>query len=147
MKYQIVDNSNIDILYKLNKQLAIDENQASLFVAKKKNYKKSFISKKPIAYGILVYKNDTPIGFIIFVNKFATYLASKVLFIEDIYLINKYCTKKNMNKLLKYIIKKSKVEHYARVELRVLRNYSFDKTIIKKNRFKKIKKWDTYRYE
>jgi hypothetical protein len=118
-----------------------------LIIIKKKNYKKAFISKKPIAYGILVYKYNKPIGFIIFINKFATYLASKVLFIEDIYLKNKYQTSKNMDKLLQYMINKSKTEQYSRVELRVLKNYSFDKSIIKQNGFRKIKKWDTYRFE
>lgn len=147
MKYQIVDSSNIEILYKLNKQLAIDENQEALFTAKKKNYVKAFVSKNPIVFGILIYKKDKPIGFIIYVNKFATYLASKVLFIEDIYLKNKYQTKKNMNKLLQYMIDKSKTEQYSRLELRVLKNYSFDKNIIKQNGFSKIKKWDTYRFE
>ena len=86
MRYQIVNNSNINILYKLNKQLARDENQLSLFSAKKKEYKNAFISKKAIVFGILIYKKNKAIGFMIYINKFATYLASRVLFIEDIYL-------------------------------------------------------------
>jgi len=147
MKYQTVNNSNINILYKLNKQLAIDENQSSLFIAKKKDYKKAFICKNPIVFGILVYKKNKPIGFIIYINKFATYLASKVLFIEDIYLKNKYQTKKNINELLQYMINKSKIEKYSRIELRVLKKYSLDKNILKRNIFKKITKWDTYRFE
>ena len=147
MKFEIVDNSNINILYKLNKQLAIDEQQSFLFIAKKKEYKKAFTCKKPIVFGILVYKNNRPIGFMIYINKFATYLASKVLFIEDIYLKNKYQTKKNINKLFQYMINKSQIEKYSRIELRVLKNYSLDKNILKENKFKKIIKWDTYRLE
>ena len=147
MKFQTVDNSNINILYKLNKQLAIDEKQSSLFTAKKKDYKKAFICKNPIVFGILIYIKNKPIGFIIYINKFATYLASKVLFIEDIYLKNKYQTKKNINKLLQYMINKSNIEKYSRLEMRVLYNYNLDKTIIKQNGFKKIQKWDTYRFE
>jgi len=147
MRYQIVNNSNINILYKLNKQLARDENQLSLFSAKKKEYKNAFISKKAIVFGILIYKKNKAIGFMIYINKFATYLASRVLFIEDIYLKDKYQTKKNINKLLQHMIKKSNIEKYSRLEMRVLKNYSLNKTIIKKNGFKKIKKWDTYRFE
>ena len=147
MKYQTVNNSNINILYKLNKQLAIDENQLSLFTAKRKTYKKAFICKNPIVFGILMYKNNIPIGFIIYINKFATYLASKVLFIEDIYLTKKYQTKNNINELLQYMINKSNIEKYSRIEMRVLNNYSLNKTIIKKNKFSKIKKWNTYRFE
>lgn len=147
MKFQTVNNSNINILYKLNKQLAINENQSSLFIAKKKDYKKAFICKNPIVFGILVYKKNKPIGFIIYINKFATYLASKVLFMEDIYLKNKCQTKKNINELLQYMIDKSKIEKYSRIELRVLKVYSVDKNLLKKNKFKKITKWDTYRFE
>lgn len=142
-----MNNSNIDILYKLNKQLATDENQSSLFIAKKKDYKKAFICKNPIVFGILIYKNAKPIGFIIYINKFATYLASKVLFIEDIFLNKKYKSKKNINKILQYMIDKSKNEKYLRLEMRVLKNYNLNKTIIKANGFKKVRKWDTYRFE
>ena len=46
MRYQIVNNSNINILYKLNKQLARDENQLSLFSAKKKEYKTLLLVRK-----------------------------------------------------------------------------------------------------
>ncbi len=147
MKYKTVNSSNIDILYKLNKQLAIDENQSSLFIAKKKDYKKAFICKNPIVFGILVYKNAKPIGFVTYIKKFATYLASKVLFMEDIYLNKKYKSKKNINKILQYMIDKSKNEKYLRLEMRVLRKYSIDKNLLKKNKFTKITKWDTYRFE
>lgn len=147
MRFQTVNSSNIKKLYKLNKQLATRENQSSLFIAKKKSYKNAFTCKNPIVFGILVYKKNKPIGFIIFINKFATYLASKVLFIEDIYLKNKYQTKKNINELLQYMIKKSTIENYSRLEMRVLNNYSLDKNILKKNKFTKIIKWDTYRFE
>lgn len=147
MKYQTVNDSNINILYKLNKQLAIDENQSFLFTGKKKDYVQAFICKNPIVFGILIYKENKPIGFIIYINKFATYLASKVLFIEDIYLKNKYQTKKKINELLQYMINKANIEKYSRLEMRVLNKYNLNKSIIKQNGFNKIKKWDTYRFE
>ena len=147
MKFNIVNKLNITILYKLNKELSIAENQSSLFSAKIKDYKKAFITPSPIVFEILIYKKNKPIGFIIYIKKFATYLASNVLYIEDIFLKEKYQTKKNINKVLEYIINKSCVENYTRVELRVLNNYSLNKNIIKLNGFNRIKKWSIYRLQ
>ena len=147
MKFKTVNHLNINTLYKLNKQLAKEEDQLSLFTAKKKKYKHYFLCDNPIVFGMLIFKKYKPIGFIIYVNKFATYLASKVLFIEDIYLKSNYQDENHINLILQYMIKKSKKEKYARIELRVLKNYSLDKKLLKINKFKKIKKWDTYRYE
>lgn len=147
MKYKIVNKSNVDILYKLNKKLAKDENQSALFKANKRTYQKAFICKNPIVFALLIYKRNKVIGFIIYINKFATYLASKVLFMEDIYLKKRHQTNKNIDELFQYIINKSRIEKYSRIELRVLKNYSFNKTLLLTNRFKRITKWDTYRFE
>lgn len=145
MEFQKTDKNNIKKLYKLNKQLAIDEGQKELFTASKRKYKKAFLSKKPIVSGVIIYKDNKDIGFVIFTYKFATYLAKKVLYIEDIYLKPKYQNKKHINKVFNYIIKKANKKHYCRVELRVLKSYSIDRKILKQNRFFKIKKWDVYR--
>jgi len=147
MKFKTVNHSNINTLYKLNKHLAKEEGQLSLFTAKRKKYKDYFLCNNPMVFGILIFEKNKPIGFIIYVHKFATYLASKVLFIEDIYLKSNYQNENHINSVLQHIIKKSKKEKYARIELRVLKNYSLDKKLLKTNKFKKIKKWDTYRYE
>jgi len=143
LKFKKVTSKNIDILYKLNKQLAIDENQKYLFTADKKEYKKAFLSNFPIVFGILIYKKNKPIGFIIYIKKFATYLAKEVLFIEDIYLPPKHQSKKNIKKIFKFINNLN----YIRIELRVLKNYNLNKKLLKKLGFKKIKKWNTYRKE
>jgi len=147
MQFHNVTQSNIDILYALNKQLAIDENQANLFVGQKEDYKQAFLDTNPMAFGLLAYEGDEPIGFVICSKKFATYLASKVLWIEDIYLKSAHKTKQNMAELLQYMIKRSKTERYARLEMRVLDAYSFDMATLKQKGFHKITKWSTYRFE
>lgn len=146
MKFKKVNKQNINTLYKLNKHLAIKEGQKELFSASKKEYKKAFLSKNPLADAVVAYKNNKPIGFIIYNYKLATYLAKKVLYIEDIFLDDKNYTKKNIQKLFKYIDKKSKKNCCCRVEIRILKNYSMDMDILKKQKFLKIEKWDIYRY-
>ena len=147
MQFHNVTQSNIDFLYALNKQLTVDENQADLFVAKKEDYKQAFLDTNPIAFGLLVYEENEPIGFVVCSKKFATYLASKVLWIEDIYLQDQHRTRQNMAELLQYMIKRSKTEQHARLEMRVLDAYSFDAAILEQNGFHKISKWSTYRFE
>ena len=147
MQFHNVTQSNIDILYALNKQLAVDENQVNLFVAKREDYRQAFLDTNPVAFGLLVYKENEPIGFVVCSKKFATYLASKVLWVEDIYLKGAHKTKQNMAELLQYMIKRSKTERYARLEMRVLDAYSFDAAILEQNVFHKISKWSTYRFE
>jgi len=147
MQFHNVTQANIDILYALNKQLAIDENQANLFVGQKEDYKQAFLDTDPMAFGLLVYEGDEPIGFVICSKKFATYLASEVLWIEDIFLKSEYKTKQNMAKLLQYMKKRSKAKQFARLEMRVLDAFSFNTTILEQNGFRKITKWSTYRFE
>ena len=147
MKYIAINKSNIDLLYKLNKKLAAYERQSSLFVAKKEDYKRAFICKNPVVFGVLIYKKDKVVGFIIYSYKFATYLASKVIYIEDIYFKKRFQTDDNIKKAILHMIKIAKRKSYARVEIRVLNEYGVDKRTLKGLKFQKIKKWDVYRHE
>ncbi len=148
MDFIKVDKSNIDILYNLNRELAFNEGQSSLFSADKREYIDAFCGKNPMVYAFLVYNSHKLVGFCIYFEKFATYLASKVLFIEDLYLRkSNYLSKDDILDVLSYIQTISKSRNCKRVEMRVLKRYSIDTKLLEKSGFKKIDKWDVYRYE
>jgi hypothetical protein len=102
MNYIEVTNTNIDDLFKLNRELAIAEEQEDLFVVKIDAYKSGFLNKNPVVYGVLIYKNNDLIGFGIYLYKFATYIGKKILHIEDVYLKENHKSSENIKNLLEY---------------------------------------------
>jgi hypothetical protein len=145
MKFIKVTSENIDTLYDLNRQLATAEGQKDLFTAAFEEYSKGFLADRPIAYGTLCYQDNIAIGFAICNYKFATYLGSNVLYIEDIYLKETYNTNDNKKELLHYLIELASAENCARVEMRVLNNCNLGTELINELGFEKIEKWSVYR--
>ncbi len=103
MEFVEVNRKNVEILYALNKELAHCEAQAALFSADKRKYIEAFCSDNPMVYAFLIYKRKQMVGFCIYYEKFATYLASKTLFIEDIYLRKNYTSDDDVLKLFSHI--------------------------------------------
>jgi len=147
MNLKKVDISNIDILYELNFELASDENQKNLFTASLDAYSGAFLCEKPILYGYLLYSHDMAIGFYIYSYKFASYIGSKVIYIEDIHLTEKYKNTGNKLKLLKHALDLSLKESCCRVELRMLKSFNIGYEIVESLGFKPVKKWEVYRFE
>ena len=147
IKFVEIDNSNINTLYNLNLQLATEENQRELFTASRDSYSNAFLSENPISLGFLAYEENVTIGFGIYYFKFASYMGSKVLYIEDIYLINKFRTSAYKTCLLKHAIQKARIQSCVRIEMRVLKNFNIGYDIIAESGFREIEKWDVFRYE
>ncbi len=147
MIFQKVNLSNIEALYDLNVELASDEGQKSLFTASKEAYADVFLAKEPIAGAYLLYKDDKAIGFYIYTHKLATYLASKVLYIEDAYVTKKHGDLATKQKLLEHAVELSSEEGCCRVELRVLKQFNFGYELIESLGFKPVNKWDVYRLD
>lgn len=142
-----VEESNIDTLYELNFQLAEDEKQKSLFTVSRNSYASAFLGDNPIVFGFLTFVSNKPVGFYIFCFKFATYIGSKVLYVEDLYLKDEYRTKKNSTTIIKHSIEQATHEKCCRVEMRVLKSFNVGYGLIKEIGFNQIKKWDVFRYE
>jgi len=147
MKFVTVDETNIKMLYEMNRQLAIDEGQEKLFTAGYVEYKEQFVGNSPIAFGLLIYLDEKPVGFVIYFYKLATYLGSKVIYIEDIYLNRNHCTEENISEIFTEMKALAVAKKACRVEVRVLKNYSFDQKSISGAGYEKVEKWDVYRLE
>ena len=144
----ILNSHEIGILFELNRQLAIEEGQAALFTASESAYRKAFLGASPLAYGVLAYDgSQTPVGFGVYVFKFATYLSAKVLYIEDLYFRPHYRTQERMTKLLDYIVEQAKSQDCCRIEMRVLHEFNMGVVQLRRMGFKKVTKWDVYRME
>ena len=140
-----VEESNLDTLYDLNYQLAVNENQKDLFIAARDAYAQMFLGSTPIAFGFLLFTNEQPVGFYIYYFKFASYLGSKVLYIEDVYLSDNVDVAENKVRLLKHAIQQARLEQCCRVEMRVLKSFNIGYDVIKNCGFEHVDKWDVYR--
>lgn len=145
MQFIKVTSDNIQELYKINRQLAIEEGQENLFTASLEEYSKGFLGSNPVAHGTLCLEDEEIIGFVICNYKFATYLGSKVLYIEDIYLKKDFSTDENKTKFLTHLSEKAFQDGCARVEMRVLHNFNWGIKLLQKLGFEKIEKWSVYR--
>lgn len=142
-----VNSKNIDILYELNYELATDEGQQSLFTATRNAYADAFLNDHPILMGYLLYSDGQAIGFYIYSYKFASYLGSKVIYIEDIHLTEKHRNLANKKRLLEHAIQLSVAEKCCRVELRVLKSFNIGYELIESFGFNPVSKWQVYRLE
>lgn len=145
MNYVSVNEVNLNTLYEINRQLAVEENQANLFIADINDYAKGFIGPSPIAYGTLAYQDDKLIGFSICNYKFATYLGHPALYIEDIYLKKDYCTETNKRDFLNYLITLGLENGCSRIEMRVMRSTNWRTDLLKSLGFENIDKWSVYK--
>ncbi len=147
MNFEKINDENIKLLYDLNKQLAIEENQEKLFSSTFEDYKKLFLDERPCANAFLIYKEKDLTGFIIYVEKVATYLGKKVIYLEDIYLKEKYKNENNINELFSFVKDYSIRNNYIRIEMRVLKSHNIGYSYIKNHGFNKIDKWDIHRID
>lgn len=147
MELANVDNENIDDLFDLNAKLAESENQRYLFAANRQSYADAFLATTPVCFGFLAYQDNQPIGFYIYSFKFASYIASRVLYIEDLYLIDGFDTEENKKLLLTHAVSISQSEKCCRVEMRVLKAFNPGYGLIKSVGFNEITKWDVYRLD
>lgn len=147
MQFYEVNETNIALLYHLNKQLAIDENQASLFTASLEDYREPFLKNNPSTFGLLLYHEKQPIGFVIYMDKFATYLGKSVMFIEDIYVKKELSNNKNLRSIFDHLLYIAKQRGDIRLEMRVLKDYSIDTELLASYGFNPVEKWDVYRKE
>ncbi len=148
VKFRKVNSENIRELYDINLELAKCEGQELLFTAKYDDYKSAFISNNSNVYGVLCYgANDELAGFYLYTFKFASYIGSRVLYVEDLYLKEEYSSAEHKMSLIKYIVTFSRDIGCRRTEMRVLHNFNIGTDLLIENDFQKISKWDVYRVE
>lgn len=147
MELRSLTEKNINALYDLNAQLSESENQRHLFTAAREDYAEAFLSSHPSCYGLLAYQDSQAVGFYIYYFEFASYIASRVLHIEDIFLIDGFDTDDFKNTLLEHAVNKSQAEGCCRVEMRVLKEFSFSVGLIENIGFREVTKWSTHRLD
>ena len=137
--------STLPLLYHFNKQMAFEEGQEALFTASYAEYSRAFLSSCPLAYGMLIYRGDDPIGFLVYQEKFATYLGRKVFYIEDVYLGQYQHDAEVFRCLLKEIINYADNGDYCRIEMRRLERYSPPSDPLILSDYYPIDKWKVWR--
>ncbi|MDR5874613.1 GNAT family N-acetyltransferase [Vreelandella gomseomensis] len=147
MEIARVNNENINDLYDLNIKLAESESQKHLFTADRQSYADAFLAPTPACFALLAYQGNQPIGFYIYNFKFASYVGSRVLYIEDLYFIDGFDGDENKSILLQHALKVSRSENCCRTEMRVLKEFNIGYDLISSFGFSEIKKWSVYRLD
>lgn len=141
-----VSRHNLKDLFEMNRVLASEEKQLHLFTADLSQHEKAFLGESPVVSAYLCILNDEAVGFYTCLSKFATYLGEEVLHIEDIYL-NENHREKYIATVLNHAIQQAASNKCCRVEMRVLKNYNMGYGAIESVGFRKIEKWDVFRFE
>lgn len=140
-----VSGNTIDDLYELAIGLSESEGQRELFSATRQEYVSAFLIEPPSCFGVVAYQEGRPIGFYTYYYKFASYLGARVLYVEDLHLVEGAGTEKNKHTLLEHAVMKSRNEGCCRIEMRVLKNFNLGYDVIEMSGFEEVEKWDVYR--
>ena len=125
--------------------MAFDEGQQDLFTATYEQYCRAFLPPHPLAFGILIYRDNDPVGFVAYQEKFATYLGRKVFYVEDVYLGKYQYSAEVFYWLLKEIELYAVKGGYCRIEIRRLEYHAPPDDPLLSFHYLPIKKWKIWR--
>ena len=140
-----VDKTNFPSFIALVKELAKYEKLAPPDNAAVKRLKKDSISSRPKIESYLAYVNEKPIGYMILLMTYSSFLAKSTLYIEDIFILKEYRQKGIGQEMFDFIKKVAKQRKCGRIEWTVLK---WNKPAIKfynKNKAELMKEWLFYR--
>lgn len=108
-----------EVLLRLIKELAEYEKMLDKVVGNVKDIEKTLFCENPKAYALLIKENEESneiIGFAIYFYNYSTFLCKHGIYIEDIYIREKYRGHGFGKKVFQYICKKAIEEECGRVE-------------------------------
>jgi GNAT superfamily N-acetyltransferase len=102
------------------RQLAEYEKLSDMVVTTEKQIEKYLFGDRPVAEVIIAYYNEIPVGFALFFQNFSTFLGRPGIYLEDLFVIEKYRGKGFGKALLKQLAKIAVERDCGRLEWAVL---------------------------
>lgn len=110
-----------------------------------KRLKKDSLSSKPKIESYLAYVNTKPVGYMILLMTYSSFLAKPTLYIEDIFILKEYRKLGIGQKMFDFIKKSAKQRKCGRIEWTVLKWNKPAIKFYKKNKAEQMKEWLFYR--
>ena len=122
-----VDKTNFPSFIALVKELAKYEKLAPPDNAAVKRLKKDSISSRPKIESYLAYVNEKPIGYMILLMTYSSFLAKSTLYIEDIFILKEYRQKRIGQKMFDFYLTYQTARLYAVLMVTGLLGYALNK--------------------
>ncbi len=128
-------------------ELAEYEKLLHQMVATPMQLKEHLFAKNPIAFVLLAYQENVPVGFALYFYNFSTFVGKPGIYLEDLYIIKQYRGKGYGKALLLKLIDIAKQKNAGRVEWQVLDWNTPAIDFYKKIGAKAMNDWTTFRVE
>jgi GNAT superfamily N-acetyltransferase len=146
VKITKVNKNNFQSFIDLVKELAIYEKLTPPNVAAVKRLKKDSLSYKPKIDTYLVYGDKKPVGYMILLMTYSSFLALPTLYIEDLFILKEYRRGGIGQKMFDFIKKLAKQRKCGRIEWTVLKWNKPAVRFYDKNKATPMKDWLFYRF-
>lgn len=116
LNFEKVNLENFDVFFNFVNKLAEYEKQGCLDEKVKHRLEKEVFSDKPRFQAHLVKYNDEYVGYFIILDTYSTYQGLPTLYLEDIFVLEKYRGKGIGQKIFEFCVDKASNENYGRME-------------------------------
>ena len=147
MQFHQVSERELPILYRLNRRMAESEGQGELFTAKYASYRQVFDGDRPPVRAWLLTEEEEVFGFIIWQEKFASYMGRMALYVEDLWLEESHRDSERQDAVLDELLQRAEAAGYCRVEIRRLEWKGIDAGALAERGFAPVEKWRIWRKE
>ena len=106
---------DLSIILTLIKELAAYEKMSDQVTANLEDLNKAIFIQK-IVKVLIILEGNVVIGFCLYFNNFSTFLAKTGIYIEDIYIREKYRNKGYGKQVFQYLVKEAKTLGHERIE-------------------------------
>jgi GNAT superfamily N-acetyltransferase len=120
LKINKADEENIPQIIRLMREFAEFENLLDYFEATDERLKIALFGETEVAEAILVFDDETPIGYAVFYPNYATFRGQRGLYLEDIYVTKEFRGRGVGELVLKYLAKEAKGRGFERIDFQVL---------------------------
>ncbi|MDZ4660744.1 MAG: GNAT family N-acetyltransferase [Pseudomonadota bacterium] len=112
--------SDVKIILQFVKELAAFERLSHQVNLTEMKVKKSFLAKNSVAKTLIIEKNGVPCGFAVYFYNFSTFLGSKGIYLEDLYIRSEFRRQGLGRKVFAYLANLAVKEKCQRFEWSVL---------------------------
>lgn len=120
MKIKKAEPENVPQIIALIREFAEYENLLDFCEVTEERLKTALFGETKIIEAIIVFADETPIGYAIFYPNFASFRGQRGFYLEDIYINQNYRGKGVGEMMLKHIAQTGRARGYERIDFQVL---------------------------
>jgi GNAT superfamily N-acetyltransferase len=119
-KIRNAERDDVKTIVSFIQKLAEFEKLESEVVVTKELLLQNLFSEKPVAYSLMAFENETPVGFALYFFNFSTFLGKPGIYLEDLFILPEYRSRGYGEKVLKHLAQIAVEKDCGRLEWSVL---------------------------